>query len=108
MEPLRVDFGAVLGSNFGPRRTSNLKRPRSRKCYHLQYETIVFALPRGLEIDEKSMPKRLQDKIGFQEAKITKNVANIGPSWDPKSSKVASKIEVKNHSILNGPKQGPK
>ena len=44
----------------------------------------------------------------FKTHKITTKVSNIGPSWGPKSSQVALKIEVKNHSILNGKKQGPK
>ena len=77
------------------------------KLYYLQYETIVFGLPGRSEIEEKSMPKRLQDKIGFQEAKKREKVSNIGPSWGPKSSQVGSKIEEKNHSILNHEKQGP-
>ena len=53
------------------------------------------------------MPKRLQDKTGFQEAKKYEKVSNIAPIWDPKSSQVASKIEVKNNSILDHEKQGP-
>ena len=102
------DFGpilnTVLGSNLGPRRASNLKRPMCTKCYYLQYETIVFAIPRGLKIDEKSMPKRLQDKIGFQEAKNHAKVPNIRSSWSPRSSQLASKIEVKNEVYLKSPK----
>ena len=54
---------------------------------------MVFALPRGSEIEEKSMPKRLQDKI-----------SNIGPSWSPRSSQLASKIEAKNQVYLKWPK----
>ena len=77
------DFGAVLGSNFGPRRASNLKRPRCTKWYYLQYETIVFAIPRGLKIDEKSMPKRLQDKIGFQDSKCCQHRPKLGPKIEP-------------------------
>ena len=108
MEPLGLDFGAILGgvsgSNFGPRKVSKLKRPMCTKLYYLQYETIVFALPGGFEIEEKSMPKRLQDKIGFQEAKNNEKVPNIGPSWTPRSTQVASKIEVKNEVYLKWPK----
>ena len=66
------------------------------------YETLFFTIRndgfcsrRGSEIDEKSMPKRLQDKIDLQEAKITKQVFNIGLSWRPISSQVASKSKVK-------------
>ena len=52
----------------------------SAKCSYLQYDTVFFALPVGLEIDDKSIPKRLKDKIVFQEAKDTKQIANIGLS----------------------------
>ena len=48
--------------------------------YYLQYETLVFYLPRGSEIEEKSMPKRLKDKIGFQGTKNNEKVSSIGPS----------------------------
>ena len=94
-----------MGSNFGPREVSKLKRPMCTKPYYLQYEAMVFDLPRGSEIEEKSMPKRLQDKSGFQEAKNNEKVSNIGPSWRPKSSQVASKSKLKMQSILSGPKQ---
>ena len=110
MEPLGLDvvaiLGGVTGSNFGPRKVSKVKRPMCTKLYYLQYETMVFDLPRGSEIEEKSMPKRLQDKSGFHEAKNHENVSNIGPSWRPKSSQVASKSKWKMKSILSGQKQG--
>ena len=41
---------------------------------------MLFAFPGGLEFDDKSIPKRLEDKIVFQVAKDTKKIANIGPS----------------------------
>ena len=107
LELLGLDVGAMFGVNFGPRKVSKLKRPMCTKLYYLQYETMVFDLPRGSEIEEKSMPKRLQVKSGFQKAKNHEKVSNIGPSWRPKPSQVALKIEVKNHSILNGSKQRP-
>ena len=69
---------------------------------------MVFDLPRGSEIEEKSMPTRLQDKSGFHAAKNHEKVSNIGPSWGPKSSQVALKIEVKNSSMLNDEKGHPK
>ena len=78
------------------------------------YDTSLFTIrndgfrsSRGSEIEEQSMPKRLQDKIGFQEAKKHEQLYNIGPRWHPKSSQGASKIEVKNHSILDHEKQCP-
>ena len=78
------------------------------KPYYLQYETIVFDLPEGSEIEEKSMPKRLQDKFGFQDGKRHEKVPNIALSWRLKSIQVGLKIEVKTQSILNGPKGSPK
>ena len=102
-------FGRVSGSNLAPRKVSKLKRPMCTKLYYLQYETMVFNLPRGSKIEEKSMPKRLQDKIGFQEAKYHEKVSNIGPSWSPRSSQLASKIEAKNQVYLKWPKtRGPR
>ena len=109
LEPLGLDVGAIFGVNFGPRKVSKLKRPMCTKLYYLQYETMVFNLPRGSKIEEKSMPKRLQDKIGFQEAKYHEKVSNIGPSWSPRSSQLASKIEAKNQVYLKWPKtRGPR
>ena len=86
-------FGRVSGSNLAPRKVSKLKRPMCTKVYYLQYETMFFALPGGSKIEGKPMPKRLQDKIGFQEAKDREKVSNIGASWRPKSRQVASNSE---------------
>ena len=61
-------FGRVSGSNLAPRKVSKLKRPMCTKLYYLQYETMVFNLPMVSKVEEKSMSKRLQDKIGLQEA----------------------------------------
>ena len=97
-------FGRVSGSNLAPRKVSKLKRPMCTEPFHLQYETMVFNLPRGSKFKEKSMPKRLQDKIGFQEAKNHEKVSNIGSSWSPRSSQLASKIEVKNELYLKWPR----
>ena len=80
LEPLGLDVGAIFGVNFGPRKVSKLKRPMCTKLYYLQYETMVFDLPRRSEIEAKSMPKRLQDQSGFHEAKNHEKVSNIGPS----------------------------
>ena len=71
LELLGLDVGAIFGVNFGLRKVSKLKRPLCTKRFYLQYETMVFNLPRGSEIEEKSMPKRLQDKSDFEDA--TKN-----------------------------------
>ena len=67
------------------------------KLYYLQYETLIFDLPRESQIEEKSMPQSLQAKSGFQEAKNHEKVSNIGPSWTPKSSQVPSQIGRKKH-----------
>ena len=91
-KPLGLDFGSILGgvsgSNFGPTWLSKLKMPMCTKCCYLQYETMIFALPRGPKIDEKSMPKRLQDKIRFQEAskksrKSAQHRPKLGPKIEP-------------------------
>ena len=97
-------FGRVSGSNLAPRKVSKLKRPMCTKVYYLQYETMFFTLPGGSKIEGKPMPKRLQDKIGFQEAKDREKVSNIGPSWSPRSSQLASKIEAKNQVYLKWPR----
>ena len=70
------------------------------KLYYLQYETMVFDLPRGSEIEEKAIPKRLQDKIGFQEAKNHEKVSKLEPKIEPS----CIKIEVKNEDYLKWPK----
>ena len=85
--------GRISEPNLGPRRVSKLKRSMCTKVYYLQYETMFFALPGGSKIEGKPMPKRLQDKIGFQEAKDREKVSNIGASWRPKSRQVASNSE---------------
>ena len=66
---------------------------------------MAFDLPRGSKIEEKSMPKRLQDKIGFQEAKKHEKVFNISPSWGPKSSQVASKNDKKTIQVRRAQNQ---
>ena len=67
-----------MGSNIGPTRVYNIKRPMCMKCIYLQYETMVFALPRGSKIEERSRPKRLQDESGVQAPKNHEKVANMG------------------------------
>ena len=101
-------FGRVSGSNLAPRKVSKLKRPMCTKLYYLQYETMVFNLPRGSKIEEKATPKRLQDKIDFQEAKNHEKVSNIGSSWRSRSSQDASKSKLKTRCILSCEKQRPK
>ena len=108
LDALGVDFGSVLASKIDPRSVSKLKRPMCTKLYYLQYETMVIHLPRGSKFEGKSMPKRLQDKIGFQEAKNHDKVSNIGSSWSPRSSQDASKSKLKTRCILSGQKQESK
>ena len=107
MEPLGLDFGGMSASKIEPKTEPKIERLKNQKIDSRIGGGSIFEDQGGSKIDEKSMPKRLQDKIGFQEAKKHEQVSNIGPSWGPKSSQVGSKIEVKNHSILNGKKQGP-
>ena len=113
LERLGFDFGSIFrcacapGSNIGPMTLSKLKRPMCTTIYCLQYETMVFDLPRGSEIEDKSMPTRLQDKSGFHAAKNHEKVSNISPSWRSKSSQVASNSKWKMKSILSGQKQEP-
>ena len=61
LDALGVDFGSVLASKIDPRSVSKLKRPMCTKLYYLQYEAMVFDLPMGSEIEQKAMPKRLED-----------------------------------------------
>ena len=62
------------------------------QSYDLQYETMLFALPGGLEIDDKSIPKRLEDKIVFQEAKyIKKKSPTLAQARLPNRSKLHQK-----------------
>ena len=94
----RSHVGGILGSNLALKSVSNLKRSKCTKLYYLQYETMFFYRPRGSEIEEKSMPQRLQAQSAFQEAKNHEKVSNIGPSWAPKPSQVASQIARKRSS----------
>ena len=104
MERLGLDFGAMLASIIEPQTEPKIERSKNQKFDSRVGGGSIFEGQGVSKIDEKSMPKRVQDKIVFEEAKNNENVSNIGPSWSPKSSKVASKIEVKNHSNLNGAK----
>ena len=108
MEPLGLDFGGMLASKIESKTKPKLERLKNQKNDSHVGGGSIFEGQGGSKIDEKSMPKRLQDKIGFQDTKNHEKVSNIGPSWSPKSSQVASKIEVKNHSNLNGAKTTPR
>ena len=107
MEPLGLDFGGMLASKIEPKTEPKMEKLKKQKFDSRVGGGSVFEGQGVSKIDEKSMPKRLQDKIGFQEAKKHEKVSNIGPSWSPKSSQVALKIEVKNHLMLNDEKGGP-
>ena len=97
----------MLASKIESKTKPKIERLKNQKIYSRVGGGSIFDGQGGSKIDEKSMPKRLQDKIDFQETKKHEKVSNIGPSWDLKSSQVALKIEVKNHSILNGQKRRP-
>ena len=94
----------MLASKIEPKTDPKIERLKKQKFDSRVGGGSIFEGQGVSKIDEKSMPKRLQAKIGFQDAKKHEKVSNIGPSWGPKSSQVALKIEVKNHSILNGQK----
>ena len=91
-KPLGGDVGSILArfsrSKIEPGTASKLQKPMCTKSYYLQYETTIFTRSRRQKIDEKSMSKRLLDKIRFQDAKDHEKVSNIGPSWDPKHQNI--------------------
>ena len=98
----------MLGSKIEPKTGSNMERSKNQKFHSRLGRGLIFEGQAGSKIDQKSMQKRLQDRFGFQAPKSHEKVPNIGPSWGSKSSQVASKIEVKNQSISNCKKRGPK
>ena len=108
MERLGLDFGAMLASKIEPQTEPKIERSKNQKFDSRVGGGSIFEGQGVSKIDEKSMPKRVQDKIVFEEATNHEKVSNIGPSWSPKSSQVASKIEVKNHSNLKGAKTRPR
>ena len=97
----------MLASKIEPQTEPKIERSKNQKFDSRVGGGSIFEGQGVSKIDEKSMPKRLQDKIGFQGSKKHEKVSNIGPSWDPKLSQVGSKIEEKNNSILNHEKQYP-
>ena len=107
MEPLGLDFEAMLASKIEPKTGPKIERVKNQKFDSRVGGGSIFEGQGVSQIDEKSMPKRLQDKLGFQDGKKHEKVPNIALSWRLKSSLVALKIEVKTHSILSGPKRSP-
>ena len=97
----------MLASKIEPKTAPKIERLKNQKFDSRVGGGSIFEGQGVSKIDEKSMPKRLQDKIGFQDTKNHEKVSNINQSWGPKSNKVGSKTEVKNHSILNGQKRSP-
>ena len=97
----------MLASKIEPKTNPKIERLKNQKFDSRVGGGSIFEGQGVSKIDEKSMPKRVQDKIVFEEAKNHEKVSNIGPSWGPKSSQVVLKIEVKNNSILNGQKRSP-
>ena len=113
----RIEFQSLLGSILEPCwPPKSSPKPILRKIERFKnikndYRVGGGSIFKGQgvsKIDEKSKPKRLQDKNGFQEAKNNEKVSNIGPSWRPKSSQVASKSKLQMKSILSGPKTRPR
>ena len=98
----------MLSSKIEAKTELNIKTWKYVKFDSGVHGSSIFKGQGGSKIDEKSMPKRLQDKSGVQAPKNHEKVSNIGPSWGPKSSQVALKIKEKVESILSGQKQRPK
>ena len=91
MEPLGLDFGGMLASKIKSKTKPKIEQLKKQKIDSRFGRGSIFEGQGGSKIDQKSMPKRLQDKTGFQEAKKYEKVSNIGPSWGPKLSQVASR-----------------
>ena len=106
MEPLGLDFEAMLASKIEPKTDPKIEQVENRKFDSRVGGGSIFKGQGVSQIEEKSMPKRLQDKSDFEDAKNHETVSNIGPSWRSKSSQVASKSKWKMKSILSGQKQG--
>ena len=69
MEPLGLDFGAMLASKIEPKTNPKIERLKKQKFDSRVGGGSIFEGQGVSKIDEKSMPKRLQDKIGFQDVK---------------------------------------
>ena len=65
-------FGRVSRSNLAPRKVSKLTRPMCTKLYYLQYETMVFNLPRGPKSKKKRHRNGFKIRSTFKRQKITK------------------------------------
>ena len=85
----------MLAAKIEAKTVPKRERLKNQKiCFRIGGGSILEG--RGVsKIDEKSMPKPLQDKIGIQEGKNRERGANIGPSWTPKSSQVEEKSMLK-------------
>ena len=107
MEPLGLDFEAMLASKIEPKTDPKIEQVENQKIDSRVGGGSVFEGQGVSQIEEKSMPKRLQDKSDFEDAKNHETVSNIGPSWRSKSSQVASNSKWKMKSILNGQNKSP-
>ena len=102
LEPLGLDFEAMLASKIEPKTDPKIEQVENQKFDSRVGGGSIFKGQGVSQIEEKSMPKRLQDRSGFEDAKNHEIVSNIGPSWRSKSSQVASNSKWKMKSILNG------
>ena len=62
LEPLGLDFEGHLASQIEPESELKTRDVKSAKLDSRVGGSSIFEVPRGSEIDEKSMPRGLQDK----------------------------------------------
>ena len=62
LEPLGLDFECHLASQIEPESELKTRGVKSAKLDARLDGRSIFVVPRGFEIDEKSMPRGLQDK----------------------------------------------
>ena len=61
-EPLGLDFGVVLGSKIEPKKDPKIRSVRNAKFDSRVGGSSIFDVPGTSKIDQKSMPKQLQDR----------------------------------------------
>ena len=61
-DPLGVDFGTLVGSKTDPNMGAKSNVAKTQKLAFRLHGNAIFEVPGGSKIDQKSMPKPLQDK----------------------------------------------
>ena len=62
LEPLGLDFGSRLGSEIEHKNDLKISSAKNAKFDSRCSESSIFDVPETSKIDEKSMPKRLEDR----------------------------------------------